>query len=145
MSTPSTPAIAALPTVLLRPSGKLFGGSLAARVAGVSVTTNLGLHLTSPGIFGVALAINAARALGDEASLLLTVGGYWAGRFGEATSNHQNQRARILIAVTVLTIGVEIGSLVVHVFLGDPASFGSVVGRVLLPSLALNLALDPQR
>jgi rod shape-determining protein MreD len=74
-------------------------------------------------------------------SLLLTVGGYWAGRFGEATSNHQNQRARILIAVTVLTIGVEIGSLVVHVFLGDSASLGTVVGRVLLPSLALNLAL----
>jgi rod shape-determining protein MreD len=74
-------------------------------------------------------------------SLLLTVGGYWAGRFGEATSNHQNQRARILIAVTVLTIGVEIGSLVVHVFLGDAASLGTVVGRVLLPSLALNLAL----
>ena len=66
-------------------------------------------------------------------SLLLTVGGYWAGRFGEATSSHQNQRARILIAVTVLTIGVEIGSLVVHVFLGDAASFGTVVGRVLLP------------
>ena len=74
-------------------------------------------------------------------SLLLTVGGYWAGRFGEATSSHQNQRARILIAVTVLTIGVEMGSLVVHVFLGDAASFGTVVGRVLLPSLALNLAL----
>jgi rod shape-determining protein MreD len=74
-------------------------------------------------------------------SLLLTVGGYWAGRFGEATSDHQNQRARILIAVTALTIGVELGSLVVHVFLGDTASFGTVVGRVLLPSLALNLAL----
>jgi rod shape-determining protein MreD len=74
-------------------------------------------------------------------SLLLTVGGYWAGRFGEATSNHHNQRARVLIAVTMLTIGVEIGSLIVHVFLGDAASFGTVVGRVLLPSLALNLTL----
>jgi rod shape-determining protein MreD len=74
-------------------------------------------------------------------SLLLTVGGYWAGRFGEATSNHQNQRARILIAVTAMTIGVEIGALVVHVFLGDAASLGTVIGRVLLPSLALNLAL----
>ena len=74
-------------------------------------------------------------------SLLLTVGGYWAGRFGEATSNHQNQRARILIAVTALTVGVEIGALVVHVFLGDAASLGTVLGRVLLPSLALNVVL----
>jgi rod shape-determining protein MreD len=74
-------------------------------------------------------------------SLLLTVGGYWAGRFGEATSNHQNQRARILIAVTALTVGVEIGALVIHVFLGDAASVGTVIARVLLPSLALNLVL----
>jgi rod shape-determining protein MreD len=74
-------------------------------------------------------------------SLLLTIGGYWAGRFGEATSDHQHQRARILLAVTALTVGVELGALVVHVFLGDTASFDTVVVRVLLPSLALNLAL----
>jgi rod shape-determining protein MreD len=74
-------------------------------------------------------------------SLLLTVGGYWAGRLGEATSQHQNQRARVLIAVTFLTVSVELGSLVVHALLGDSASVGTVIGRVLLPTLALNLAL----
>jgi rod shape-determining protein MreD len=74
-------------------------------------------------------------------SLLLTVGGYWAGRLGEATSDHHNQRARVLIAVTLLTVAVELGSLVVHALLGDSASVGTVIGRVLLPTLALNVAL----
>ena len=61
-------------------------------------------------------------------SLLLTLAGYWAGRLGEATSNHRNQLARILIAVTLLTIGVGVGSMVVHLLLGESASVGTVVG-----------------
>jgi rod shape-determining protein MreD len=74
-------------------------------------------------------------------SLLLTIAGYWAGRLGELTSDYQNQRARILVAVTLLTVGVEIGSLLVHLLLGDSASVGTIIGRVLLPTLALNLIL----
>ena len=53
-------------------------------------------------------------------SLLLTLAGYAAGRFGEATSSRGSQRARVLIAVTIVTLGVGIGSLVVHVLLGEP-------------------------
>jgi rod shape-determining protein MreD len=74
-------------------------------------------------------------------SLLLTLAGYAAGRLGEATSQHQNPRARILIAVALLTVGVEIGSLVVHTLLGESASAGLIIGRVLFPTLALNLLL----
>ena len=74
-------------------------------------------------------------------SLLLTLAGYLAGRLGELTSDHENQRARILITVTLLTIGVEVGSLLVHLFLGDSASVGTIIVRVLLPTLALNLLL----
>lgn len=74
-------------------------------------------------------------------SLLLTLAGYWAGRFGEATSNHRNQLARILIAVALLTIGVGVGSMVLHLLLGESVPVGTVVGRVILPSLALNLIL----
>jgi rod shape-determining protein MreD len=74
-------------------------------------------------------------------SLLLTLAGYAAGRFGEATSDHQNQRARILIAVTLVTVVVEVGSLVVHTLLGEAAEGGTIVWRVLLPALGLNLVL----
>jgi rod shape-determining protein MreD len=74
-------------------------------------------------------------------SLLLTLAGYAAGRLGEATSDHQNQRARILIAVALITAGVEIGALVVHTLLGEAASVGTVIWQVLLPTLGLNLLL----
>jgi rod shape-determining protein MreD len=74
-------------------------------------------------------------------SLVLTIAGYWAGRIGDVTSNHENQRARILLAMGLLTICVTVGTLIVHLFLGDAASVGTVAGRVLAPSLGLNLLL----
>lgn len=74
-------------------------------------------------------------------SLLLTLTGYGVGRLGEATSQRRNQRARILIAVALATLALELGTLVVHVLLGGSASFGQVIGRVLAPSLGLNLLL----
>lgn len=74
-------------------------------------------------------------------SLLLTLTGYGIGRLGESTSHQRNQRARVLIAVALATLALELGSLVVHTLLGGSASFGQVVGRVLAPSLGLNLLL----
>ena len=89
---------------------------------------------------GLIVDVGTLETLGLT-SLLLTLGGYWAGRFGEATSNHRNQLARILIAVTLLTVGVGVGSMVLHLLLGEPVPVGTVIGRVILPSLALNLIL----
>ena len=74
-------------------------------------------------------------------SLLLTIAGYWVGRFGQSTSDRKNQVARVLIAVTLATVGVAIGALVVHLLLGETVSVGAVVVRSVLPSLALNLIL----
>ena len=58
--------------VLFRVLGKLTGGMAARRAAGPRVPRDLGLHLLSPGVFGVAFALNAARSIGADASLLLT-------------------------------------------------------------------------
>jgi rod shape-determining protein MreD len=121
---------------------------LADGRAGILLLALVGLALLRGPLFG-ACAGFAAGLIVDTAtlgtlgltSLLLTIAGYWAGRLGDATSNHENQRARILLAAALLTIGVEMGSLVLHVLLGESASFGSAIGRVLLPTLALNLAL----
>jgi rod shape-determining protein MreD len=74
-------------------------------------------------------------------SLLLTLAGYWVGRFGQATSNEKNQIARLLIAVTLATIGVAVGELVVHLLLGEPVPVGTIVVRAVLPTLALNVVL----
>ena len=90
---------------------------------------------------GLILDVGSLGTLGLS-SLLLTIAGYWAGRFGDATSNEKNQAARILIAVGALTIGVEIGSVIVHLLLGNQTvSVGQTIVRVLLPTLALNLIL----
>ncbi len=59
--------------VLLRTAGKLLGGWLARRAGGRALRGHASLHLTTPGIFGVAFAMNAARALGPDTAVLLTI------------------------------------------------------------------------
>ncbi len=59
--------------VFLRTSGKLLGGAVAGRIAGVGNAGAFGLHLLSPGVFGVALALNLVRAAGPDATNLLTI------------------------------------------------------------------------
>jgi hypothetical protein len=55
----------------LRVVGKLAGGIIARRIAGRTVPADLGLHLLSPGVFGVAFALNASTIAGAEAALLM--------------------------------------------------------------------------
>ena len=63
----------ALVYVFLRTVGKLLGGSLAARLSGARERRLLGLRLLSPGVFGVALALNIVRAVGSDAVVLLNI------------------------------------------------------------------------
>ncbi len=72
-------------------------------------------------------------------SLLLTLAGYWAGRFGELTT--RNSPHPPLVAVALATIAVVLGSALLHFMLGLGASAGEVLLQVLLPTLALNLLL----
>lgn len=65
-------AAAAVAYVFFRTVGKLFGGLLARQVAGVRLA-GVGVHLVSPGIFGVAFAANAARAFGPDMAPLVTI------------------------------------------------------------------------
>ncbi len=65
-------AAVAVAYVLFRTAGKLLGGWLAGRVAGIPLP-DIGLHLTSPGVFGVAFAMNAARAFGSDVAPLVAI------------------------------------------------------------------------
>jgi hypothetical protein len=65
-------AAIAVAYVLFRTAGKLLGGWLATTVARVSLP-GTGLFLISPGIFGVAFAMNAVRAFGSDISPLVTI------------------------------------------------------------------------
>jgi rod shape-determining protein MreD len=72
-------------------------------------------------------------------SLLLTLAGYWVGRFGEATVR---DRARSpLLAVGVTTFVYLLGALFLHFMLGDPAPARTVLLDTLFQSIALNLIL----
>jgi rod shape-determining protein MreD len=122
---------------------------LAEGHADVVLLVLVGLGLLRGPIFGACAGFFAGLVLDTAiletlglSSLLLTLAGYAAGRLGEATSSHQNARARIVIAITLLTLAVEVGSLIVHVLLGESADVGTILGRVLLPTLALNLILS---
>jgi rod shape-determining protein MreD len=87
---------------------------------------------------GLVLDVGSLEALGLT-SLLLTLVGYWSGRFGDATSRSSAHPP--LVAVAVATVGVALGSAVLHFMLGETVSAAELFGRVLLPTIALNLLL----
>jgi rod shape-determining protein MreD len=72
-------------------------------------------------------------------SLLLTVAGYWTGRFGELTT--RSSAHPLLIAVALGTVGVALGSAVLHFMLGLTVPASYLFLGVLLPTLALNMLL----
>jgi rod shape-determining protein MreD len=74
-----------------------------------------------------------------ETSLLLTIAGYWIGRYGETTGRDRSHAP--LLSIAVVTVLFAAGALALHVVLGDPVDAGAVLGRALLPSVLLNLIL----
>ncbi len=71
-------------------------------------------------------------------SLLLTVAGYWIGRYGETTGRDRGHAP--FTSVAVITVLYALGVLVVHFVLGERAPAGEVM-RGLLPAIVLNLIL----
>ena len=71
-------------------------------------------------------------------SLVLTVSGYWIGRYGETTGRDRAHAP--FLSIAVVTVLYEVGLLVVHFVLGESAPAGAVV-RSLVPAIVLNLIL----
>jgi rod shape-determining protein MreD len=72
-------------------------------------------------------------------SLLLTLAGYWIGRYGETTGRDRGHAP--FVSVAVATILVQFGALVLHYMLGDTVSAQTVLVDALPPKVALNLLL----
>ena len=53
-------------------------------------------------------------------SLLLTIAGYWIGRYGETTGRDRAHAP--FVSVAVVTVLVQFGALILHFVLGDPVS-----------------------
>jgi len=71
-------------------------------------------------------------------SLVLTLAGYWIGRYGETTG--RDRRHAPFVSVAVVTVLYSFGLLLVRFVLGEPAPAAAML-RGLAPSIALNLIL----
>ena len=69
-------------------------------------------------------------------SLVLTIAGYWIGRYGETTGRDRAHAP--FTSVAVITVLFSFGVLLVHFVLGERAPAGDVF-RGLLPAIVLNL------
>src|SRR6185503_20311167 len=102
----------------------LLRGAVFGAVAGFSA----GL-LADTGVFGT---------LGFTA-LLLTLAGYWTGRYGETTGRDRAHAP--LLSVAVITVLYAIGSLAMHFLLRESAPARIVLVDELPATVALNLLL----
>jgi rod shape-determining protein MreD len=80
---------------------------------------------------------NLARL--GETALLLTIAGYWIGRYGETTGRDRSHAP--LLSVAVVTVLYAAVALALHVVLGDPVDAGGVLLGALVPGVVLNLLL----
>jgi len=90
--------------------------------------------------FAAGLLVDTANlATLGVTSLLLTIAGYWIGRYGETTGRDRLHAP--FVSVAVATILVQFGALFLHYMLGDPVSARVALLDALAPKVALNLLL----
>jgi rod shape-determining protein MreD len=97
-------------------------------------------------VFG-AVAGFAAGFLADTAtfgmlgftSLLLTLAGYWTGRYGETTGRDRAHAP--VLSVAVVTVVYQFSSLLLHFMLGEHAPAREVLVNGLFPTVVLNVLL----
>ena len=105
----------------------------------VAVSLLRGTIVGAAGGFFAGLVVDTARlgTLGLT-SLVLTIAGYWIGRYGETTGRDRAHAP--FLSVAVVTVLYSFGLLLVNFVLGDPAPARAMV-RGLGPSIVLNLIL----
>jgi rod shape-determining protein MreD len=90
------------------------------------------------GFFAGLLVDTASLGQLGLTSLVLTIAGYWIGRYGETTGRDRFHAP--FLSVAVVTVLYSVGLLLVHFVLGERAPAGALF-RGLLPAIVLNLIL----
>jgi rod shape-determining protein MreD len=133
--------VASILQVTLFSSVEILGGT-----PDVVLLTLMAIALLRGSIYGAAAGF-AAGLIVDTAnlatlgvtSLLLTIAGYWIGRYGETTGRDRAHAPYVSVAVA--TILVQFGALFLHYMLGDPVSARVVLLDALPAKVLLNLLL----
>jgi rod shape-determining protein MreD len=117
----------------------------AFRIASIVLVALLSIALLRGSIFGALAGFGTGLMLDSATlatlgvtSLLLTVFGFWIGRYGETTARDRFHAP--FTSVAVVTFLYAFGLLIVHFVLGERAPAGPVL-RGLLPAIVLNLIL----
>ena len=118
---------------------RAFRTSSIVLVALLSVALLRGSVFGALAGFGTGLMLDTATlgTLGVT-SLLMTVGGFWIGRYGETTARDRFHAP--YVSVAVVTVLYALGQLFLQFVLGEPAPAGVVVHALPL-GLLLNLLL----
>lgn len=97
------------------------------------------MYGAAAGFFAGLVLDTANLATLGETSFLLTIAGYWIGRYGETTGRDRSHAP--LLSVAVITVLYALGSLALHVVLGEPVNARVAMVDALIPGVLLNLLL----
>ncbi|HZT90776.1 MAG TPA: rod shape-determining protein MreD [Gaiellaceae bacterium] len=116
-----------------------FRASSVVLVALLSIALLRGSLFGAVAGFGIGLVLDCATlgTLGVT-SLLLTIGGFWIGRYGETTARDRFHAP--YLSVLVVTCVYAFGQLVLQFVLGEPAPAAAVVHALPL-GVVVNLLL----
>ena len=117
----------------------------AFRSASIVLVALLAVALLRGSIFGAVAGFGTGLILDTATlstlgvtSLLLTVAGFWIGRYGETTARDRFHAP--FLSVAVVTVLYAFGQLLLQFMLGEPAPAGLLAGSLPL-ALLLNLVL----
>jgi rod shape-determining protein MreD len=115
------------------------------RTASIVLVTLLAIALLRGSVFGAVAGFGTGLLLDTATlgtlgvtSLLLTIAGFWIGRYGETTARDRFHAP--FLSVAVVTVLYAFGQVVLQFMLGEPAPAGLVLHELPL-GLLLNLLL----
>jgi rod shape-determining protein MreD len=133
--------VAAVLQASIMPSISLLGAA-----PNLLLVTLLSIALLRGAVFGAVCGFVAGLMLDTATlgtlgltSLLLTIGAYWIGRYGETTGRDRFHAP--YVSVAVVSVLYALGALALHFMLGDPVSARVVLVDALVPGLIFNLLL----
>jgi rod shape-determining protein MreD len=131
--------VAALLQSTLFSSLEVLGGTpdlLLVTLLGIALLRGSVTGAAAGFLGGFVLDVATMGTLGVT-SLLLTLAGYWAGRYGETTGRDRFHAP--ILSVLVLTVLTAVGGYALYFMLGEGVSARNALFDTLLPTLGLNL------